>query len=121
MWPFVNSEAIENRLQERPGQSGQLVRLSRSVKHHACYIVNLQKRKVTTCGFDEMERARVSLDHHLARRAVFAVGAVGEPGAEGGEDIGPNASFTLLGGVDIVYLGAGTEGKESGIVWRAID
>ena len=33
---------------------------------------------------------------------MFAVGAVGEPGAEGDEDIVPNASFTLLKGVDIV-------------------
>ena len=43
------------------------------------------------------------------------------PTTEGDEDIVPNASFSLLGGTDIVCLGAGTEGKESGIVWRAIE
>ena len=39
---------------------------------------------------------------------------VGEPAAEGGEDIVCNAFFTVLGGADLVCLGAGTEGKESG-------
>ena len=38
--------------------------------------------------------------------------AVGEPAAEAGDDIMPNTFFTLLGGADIVCLGAGTEGKE---------
>ena len=37
---------------------------------------------------------------------------IGGPTTEGGEDIVPNASFSLLGGTDIVCLGAGTEGKE---------
>ena len=37
------------------------------VKDHTCHIVNLQKRKVTTCGLGDVERTRVSIDHHLAR------------------------------------------------------
>ena len=58
-------------------------------------------------GLDEMEHTCVSLDHPLARFHFCYVRA--------GEDIAPNALLAHLGGADIVYWGAGTEGKESGL------
>ena len=60
---FVDSEAIEGGC--RKGHS--VNQSDYYVKYHMCDIVNLQKRKVTTCGLDDVERTRVSINHHLAR------------------------------------------------------
>ena len=65
--PFVNSEAIETGLQEKTVRPTSPTDLSYSVKHHACDIVNLQRRNVTPCSLDEMERTRWP--------EMFAVGA----------------------------------------------
>jgi len=62
-----------------------------------------------------MERMRVSLDHHLAKRHFFRVrGGVQPPRAE---DIVPSAFFTPLGGANIVCWGAGREHDQIGVVW----
>ena len=47
----------------------------------------------------------------LASSSAFAVGAVDEPAAKGGENTVPSAFFFVPGGVDTICLGAGIEGE----------
>ena len=64
---------------------------------------------VTTCGLGDVERTRVSIDHHWPCRApcldALAVDAIGEPAAESCEGVVPDAFFR---GADMV---SGTEVK----------
>ena len=48
--------------------------------------------------------------------SAFAAGVVDEPVIEGGVGIAPGTFFTFLGGVNMVYRGAG-RCKQSSFIW----
>lgn len=97
MWPPVNSEAIENMQVAGEASSGP----DCYVKHHR---VTWKSHRNDWLPLSVLMRWNVRAYPSTTTwpaSSAFAVGAVGEPAAEGGEYIVPNSFFTILGGADM--------------------